>query len=176
VLVLGTGGVSLLALQLARALGARVAITSRSREKLARIAHLGPDLAVCTADDADWSRTVATWAGDGVDLVVEVAGGDTLDASLRAVRTGGTIALIGVLGGGVATVRLARIFMRGIRVQGVFVGHRADFGALCAFLARHPELRPTIDGIVPFQDADLAVRRLGEGSHVGKLVVRLVAG
>lgn len=172
VLALGTGGVSVFAAQIARALGARVALTSSSAEKLTRLAPLGLDLGIHTAATPAWGKAARVWAGGGVDCVVEV-GGATLAQSLDAVRTGGTIALIGVLGGGVVEVPLTRVLMRSIRVQGVFVGDRDDLVGLCELLAAHPDARPVVDAVVPFDEAPAAFSRLDAQGHVGKIVVSL---
>lgn len=170
VLTQGTGGVSLFALQLAAARGARVAVTSRSEARRARALALGAEVAFETG--GDWARQALAWTGGrGVDRVIELGGASTLEASLRAVRVGGTVAVIGVLGGAQAPIALTRILMRSVRLQGVFVGSRADFRALCDFLAEHPELRPVIDRVFPFEAAPEALAWLASGAQVGKVVV-----
>jgi len=172
VLTLGTGGVSLFALQIAKMIGARVIVTSSSDEKLERARALGADHGVNYRTDPRWGRTVARWTGDrGVDLVVELGGAGTLEQSLRAVRVGGTIALIGVLAGVSGAVPLTRILMRGVRVQGVFVGNRQDFEALNRALEAHPEVRPQVDRVFPFEHAPAALAHLEGASHMGKVVV-----
>ena len=174
VLTLGTGGVSLFALQLARLRGARVAITSSSDEKLKRAAALGAALGVNYREETDWGRIVSRWSGgEGVDCVVEVGGAGTLRQSLSAVRPGGTIALIGVLAGVSTELPLTRILMRGVRVQGVIVGNRQDFEGLNRALCAHPQLRPVVDKVFPFGEAAAALSALGEARHLGKLVVAL---
>lgn len=170
VLTQGTGGVSLFALQLAAARGARVAVTSRSEGRRVRALALGAEVAFETG--GDWARQALAWTGGrGVDRVIELGGADTLERSLRAVRVAGTIAVIGVLGGAQAPIPLTRILMRSVRLQGVFVGSRADFRALCDFLAERPELRPVIDRVFPFEAAPEALAWLASGAQVGKVVV-----
>lgn len=171
VLTQGTGGVSLFALQLAQLKGARVVLTSSSDEKLERGRGLGASETLNYRTDPDWGRTVAR--SGGVTHVVELGGAGTLAQSLKAVRTGGTIALIGVLDGVVAEVPLTRILMHGVRVQGVFVGSRAHFVALNEALARHPEVRPVIDHVLSFEDAREGFLQLERGGHLGKVVVRV---
>ena len=172
VLTLGTGGVSLFALQIARMLGARVVVTSSSDQKLQRARTLGADHGINYRSDPKWGRTVAQWTrGRGVDLVMELGGAGTLNESLRAVRIGGTIALIGVLAGASGEVPLTRILMRGVRVQGVFVGNRQDFEALNRALETHPDVRPQVDRVFAFDEAPEALAYLSEGVHMGKVVI-----
>ena len=176
VLVQGTGGVALFALQIAHALGARVIQTSSSDEKLARAATLGAWAGINYRTEARWGRAARSLAGgDGVDHVIELGGAGTLGQSLRAVRPGGTISLIGVLAGGSAPLDITPILMRQIRVQGIFVGHRRGFSDLCAFLAAHPTLRPVVSARFPLSAARAALEHLAAGRHFGKVVIDLSA-
>ncbi|MCB9764096.1 MAG: NAD(P)-dependent alcohol dehydrogenase [Alphaproteobacteria bacterium] len=173
VLTLGTGGVSLLAMQLARLQGARVIITSSSDDKLTRASELGAHHTINYRQVERWGKQAARIAGDrGVDLVVEVGGAGTLDESLRAVRVGGTVALIGVLAGARSDVALTRILMHSVRVQGIFVGNRADFEALNRALSLHTDVRPIVDRVFDFATLPKALRYLASGQHFGKVVVR----
>ena len=170
VLLQGTGGVSIFALQLAKALGARALITSSSDEKLSRALALGADAGTNYKTNPDWDK----WArqqtgGTGVDVVIEVGGAGTLDRSLKAVRTGGHVALIGVLAGG-TTFNPMPVLMKAVRVQGVFVGSRAMFEALNAVIAAK-QMRPVIDRVFPLADAPAAFRHIESGSHFGKVVI-----
>ncbi len=172
VLLQGTGGVSIFALQLAHALGARAFITSSSDEKLARAAALGASAGVNYRTNADWDK----WArqqsgGTGVDVVVEVGGAGTLERSLKAVRTGGHVALIGVLAG-TGAVNPLLILMKAVRVQGVFVGSRAMFEAMNRVIAEK-KLQPVIDRVFPFVEAPAAFKHLESGAHFGKVVMSL---
>lgn len=173
VLTLGTGGVSLFALQLARLHGARVAITSSSDEKLERARALGADFTVNYRTEPRWGKAVAQWAGGGVDHVLELGGAGTLAQSLRAVRTGGHIAVIGVLAGVKTELPITSVLMRGIRLQGVFVGSVADQAALCAALSARPEVRPVVDRVFGFDELPAALAHLRSGTHMGKVVVQL---
>jgi len=170
VLTLGTGGVSLFALQIARMLGARVAITSSSDDKLDRARTLGAEWAVNYREDAGWGRTVRAQAGP-VDHVVEVGGAGTLDQSLKAVATGGVISLIGVLDGVKTELAVTKVLMRGVRLQGVFVGSRADFEALNRALEAHPAVRPVIDRTFAFEALPDALGHLAGQGHMGKVVL-----
>lgn len=172
-LVLGTGGVSLIALQLARACGARVVVTSSSDAKLARARALGATDVVNYRATPEWDRVVKDLTGGtGVDRVVEVGGAGTLARSLRCVRIGGTICLIGNLAGLDAQLNLAQVFMRAVRLQGVLVGSRESFEAMNRAIALH-ELRPPIDRVFSFDEVPAAFAHLKSGAHFGKLVVRV---
>jgi NADPH:quinone reductase-like Zn-dependent oxidoreductase len=172
VLLQGTGGVSIFALQLAKALGARAIITSSSDEKLARAKALGADAGTNYKANPDWDK----WArqqtgGTGVDAVVEVGGAGTLERSLKAVKYGGHVALIGVLSG-VGTFNPMLVLMKAVRLQGVFVGSRAMFEAMNRVIAEK-QIRPVIDRAFPLADAPAAFRHLESGSHFGKVVIRM---
>jgi NADPH:quinone reductase-like Zn-dependent oxidoreductase len=172
-LVLGTGGVSLFALQLARAMGARAIVTSSSDAKLERARGLGASDVVNYRTSPEWDRLVKELTGgSGVDRVVEVGGAGTLARSLRSVRVGGTVCLIGNLDGLDAQLNLAQVFMRAVRLQGVLVGSRESFEAMNRAIALHG-LRPPIDRVFPFDEAPAAFARLKSGAHFGKLVVRI---
>ena len=170
VLLQGTGGVSLFALQLAKALGARALITSSNDEKLSRALALGADAGTNYKTNVDWDK----WArqqtgGAGVDVVIEVGGAGTLDRSLKAVRTGGHVALIGVLVGG-TTFNPMFVLMKAVRLQGVFVGSRAMFEAMNEVIAAK-QMRPVIDRVFPLADAPAAFRHIESGSHFGKVAI-----
>jgi NADPH:quinone reductase-like Zn-dependent oxidoreductase len=173
VLIQGTGGVSLFALQFARMAGARVIATSSSDKKLARVRELGAAEGINYKTNADWEkRARELTGGKGVDMIVEVGGAGTLAKSLRAVRTGGYIALIGVLGGVTAEVNPMPILMRNIRVQGIFVGSRAMFEAMNRAIET-AQLHPVVDRVFDFDQAPQAFEYLESGAHFGKVVVRI---
>jgi NADPH:quinone reductase-like Zn-dependent oxidoreductase len=174
VLTQGTGGVSLFALQFARVAGARVIATSSHEEKLARVRALGAGDGINYKTTPEWGdRARALTAGRGVDQVVEVGGAGTLPQSLRAVRPGGYVALIGVLSG-YGQANPLPILMKNVRVQGIYVGSRAHFEAMNRAIALH-QLRPVVDRVFPFAEAVDALRHLESGRHFGKVVIR-VAG
>lgn len=171
VLVQGTGGVSIFALQLAQTLGARVIVTSSSDDKLKRSRQLGAWHEINYVDDPQWGRTArALTGGHGVDLVLEVGGAGTLAQSLQAVRIGGTIVLIGVLAGGAAEVSIVPVFMKNVRIQGLLVGSRKMFERMNRAVAQH-ELRPVIDRVFPFAEARSAFEHLSSGRHFGKICI-----
>jgi NADPH:quinone reductase-like Zn-dependent oxidoreductase len=172
VLVQGTGGVSLFALQFARLMGARVIATSSSHEKLDRARDLGASDGVNYRETPEWGNRVREIAGDGVDLVIEVGGAGTLEQSLRAVRFGGTITLIGNLAGLDAQLKLSLVFMQRIRLLGIFVGHRESFEAMNRAIDLH-RMRPVIDQVFPLEDARAAFDHMAAGGHFGKICVRI---
>ena len=171
VLVQGTGGVSIFALQLAKILGARVIATSSSDEKLEKARELGADETINYRSTPEWGKAArALCGGEGVDHVVEVGGAGTLDQSIRAIKPGGTISLIGILAGGAAPVNLTPVLMQNVRIQGVLVGHRESFDAMCRAIEHH-RLRPVIDRVFPFAEAREAFDYLASQKHVGKVCI-----
>jgi NADPH:quinone reductase-like Zn-dependent oxidoreductase len=172
VLTLGSGGVSVFALQFARLAGARVIATSSQNDKLARLHELGASVGINYKVTPEWDRLVKQETGRvGVDQVIEVGGAGTLPRSLRSVRTGGYIALIGVLSG-LGEVNPMSILMKSVRVQGIFVGSRAMFESMNRAIAFN-ELRPVIDRVFEFDDAVAALKHMESGSHFGKVVIRV---
>jgi NADPH:quinone reductase-like Zn-dependent oxidoreductase len=171
ILAMGTGGVSIFALQLAKLSGARVIITSSSDEKLARAKELGADDLVNYKTTPDWEKEVLKLTGGrGVDHVVEVGGAGTFAKSIRAVRRGGTISLIGVLAGGGET-NLMPVLMNGLRVQGIFVGSREMFEAMNAAISLH-KLKPVVDKVFSFEETPEAYAMMEAGAHFGKICIR----
>jgi len=171
VLVQGTGGVSIFALQLARLMGAQVIVTSSSDHKLARAAELGAAHGVNYKAHPEWDKAVVALTGGGVDHVVEVGGPGTLAQSLRAIRVGGRITLIGVLSGA-AEINPMLIFARRANVQGISVGSMAMFAAMNRAIAVG-RLKPVIDKVFSFDEAPAAYRHLQSAQHFGKVVIRL---
>ncbi|WP_191059456.1 zinc-dependent alcohol dehydrogenase family protein [Geminicoccus harenae] len=169
VLLLGTGGVSIFALQLAKLAGARVIITSSSDAKLERARALGADHGINYTARPDWEEEVlALTGGIGADLAVDVAGPATLSMTLRATRFGGRISLMGVLTGFGGEVDTAAILEKRITLQGIYVGPVATLRALVA-----TGIAPVIDRVFPFEAADEAYQALRAAGHVGKLVVKI---
>ena len=172
VLVMGTGGVSIFALQFARNAGARVIATSSSDEKLERVKQLGASDGINYKSVPDWDKKVWELTKKvGVDHVVEVGGAGTLAKSLRAVRMGGHISLIGVLSG-VGEANPLPAVMKNIRIQGIYVGSRDMFEAMNIAISLH-QLHPVIDRVFPFEEAKEAFLYMESGAHFGKVVIRL---
>jgi NADPH:quinone reductase-like Zn-dependent oxidoreductase len=173
VVVQGTGGVSIFALQLAKALGARVIATSSSDAKLDRVKSLGADAVVNYTTTPEWSASVKQLTeGIGADHIVDVAGAATLGQSIRAIRPGGTISIIGMLGGGKVEIDATAILMRGIRLQGVFVGSRAEFADMNRAIAQHA-IKPVIDRVFPLAEARAAFEHMAAQKHFGKVVINI---
>lgn len=174
VLVLGTGGVSVFALQFAKAAGARVIATSSSEEKLEKLKRLGADAVINYKAVPEWEKKAKdlTAGGHGVDHVIEVGGPATFAQSIKACRTGGHIALIGVLTGFAGEVALPEIFVRQLRISGIMVGSRANQAAMIrAIEANH--LRPVIDRAFPLAEIAGAFRYFESQKHFGKVCLEL---
>lgn len=175
VLIQGTGGVAVFALQLARMAGARAIVLTGDATKAARARELGADLTIDYRRNPEWSGEVlAATAGLGADLVIELGGQDTLPQSLNCVKVGGRISVIGVLSGLVAQVPVPPILFRHIHLTGITVGHRADLAALVQAVDANG-IQPVIDGTFAFTDAREAYLALPAGRHFGKLVVTMDA-
>lgn len=173
VLLQGTGGVSLFALAFAKLHHARVIITSSSDEKLARAQKMGADELINYKHVANWEEKVRELTGKiGVDHVVEVGGAGTLGKSLRAVRNGGHIALIGVLTGGSGEVNPIPILMKGVRLQGIYVGSREMFEAMNRAIELSG-MRPVVDKVFRFEEFPQALKYMESGAHFGKIVVKV---
>jgi NADPH:quinone reductase-like Zn-dependent oxidoreductase len=175
VLIQGTGGVSLFALQFAKLLGAKVVGTSSSDEKLARATALGLTAGCNYKQRPDWSKWAAEITnGEGADRIIEVGGAATFGQSLRATRVGGLITQIGVLSGGSTTEPLALtpLLHKQLRVHGIYVGSRAMFEQMNAAITA-AKLHPVIDRVFDFDQARQAFEHMQSASHFGKIVIRI---
>ena len=172
VLVQGTGGVALFALQFAKLRGAHVTIISSSDEKIAKAKALGADAAINYATTPDWYKaTREITSGRGYDHIVELGGEKTLPQSLMCVRTGGMISIIGVLSGGTVSAQIGRIVMKQVRMQGIGVGNRNGFEAMARAIGQH-QLAPVIDRVFQFEQLKEAMAYLKSGAHFGKICIR----
>lgn len=173
VLIEGTGGVSIFALQFARLAGARVLGISSSDEKLERAKALGLDAGLNYRTTPDWEKwALEQTGGEGVELVVEVGGAGTLPRAIKATRPWGVVAQIGVLSGASEPVDVRPILSRQVRIHGVYVGSRADFLEMNVAITQ-AKLRPVVDRVFPFADFPAAVRHMEGASHFGKIVVAI---
>ncbi|TCM13041.1 NADPH:quinone reductase-like Zn-dependent oxidoreductase [Novosphingobium sp. PhB165] len=172
VVVQGTGGVSLFALQFAKMAGAIIIATSSSDEKLARLKALGADHVINYRDVEKWGETViALTGGRGAEHVIEVGGPHTIGQSFVAARTGGHIALIGAAGGfDIDTMPFAIVQAKRLKLQAVTVGSRRDQIEMVRAIDAHG-LRPVIDSTFPLENLGDAFRRLQSGGHVGKICI-----
>lgn len=167
VLVQGTGGVSLFALQFAKLCGARVTVVSGSDAKLGRARALGADQGFNYRNTPEWGKQTR-----GHDLVVDVGGADSAPQALRAVKAGGTICLIGVVSGQSMTLPLGPIVTRGVRLQGVTVGTPKGFEAMLRAVEQHC-LKPVVDRVFRFEELREALDYLASGAHFGKICLAL---
>jgi NADPH:quinone reductase-like Zn-dependent oxidoreductase len=173
VLVQGTGGVSIFGLQLAKAAGARVIVTSSSEAKRERAVALGADHVIDYKADPAWGESARKWTGGrGVDVVIEVGGPGTFDQSVAALRYGGTMSILGVLTGVRGEVNTYGVFHKTLRVAGVYVGSVAMFEGLLRALET-ARIDPIIDRTFGFGEVKQAYEHLASGAHFGKVVVRV---
>lgn len=171
VVLQGTGGVSILGLQFAHAAGLRTLITSSSDEKLERARSLGADATVNYKAEPEWSKPARAFSGGrGVDFIMEVGGGGTIDQSVKAVRIGGHIAIIGVVAGAGSGFNPAALIGNAAKMQGVFVGSRDMFEAMCRAIDQH-RIRPVVDKVFPWSEARAAFEAMRGGEHFGKIVL-----
>ena len=173
VLVLGTGGVSIFALQFAKALGARVILTSSSDAKLELARALGADDMINYNETPEWGSAVKELTdGRGVDVVVEVGGTNTLGQSFKAIRRGGHIPVIGALAGAQMDILVYDLIMTNAHIHGISVGNRHDYEAMMRFVDQHG-IVPVIDRTYGIDDAADAIRDIDKGEHFGKLTVMI---
>lgn len=171
ILVQGTGGVSIFALQFGLMIGARVIVTSSSDAKLERTRALGAWQTINYVTTPDWAeRVLELTGGTGVDHVVEVGGPGTTEQSIKAARPGGTVSLVGVLTGLGTRIDPHPVAIKSLRVQGIRVGSRAMFADMNRAISVNG-LRPVIDRVFPFEQAREALRHLQGAGHVGKVVI-----
>jgi alcohol dehydrogenase len=173
VLTQGSGGVAIFALQFARAAGARVITISSAMQKLEKLQALGAQHGINYRDDAEWGKTARKiTGGQGVDLVVETAGAETLKQSIRATRLGGMIAMIGMVSGTSAELNLPLVAMGSLRIHGIAVGNRQHLQQVLAACDTN-KIAPVIDHVVPLADLADAVRYVESGKQFGKVCVEI---
>ena len=171
VLIQGCGGVALFAVQFAKLLGAHVTVITSSAERMARVQQLGADEAINYRAVPEWAKaTRDITLGRGYDLIVELGGEKTLPQSLRCVRPGGTIAMIGILSGSAMATSLGLIITRQVRLQGVTVGHRDGFEAMLRAIAQH-QVKPVVDRSFAFEELKEAMAYLKSGAQFGKVCI-----
>ncbi len=170
VLVQGTGGVSIFALQFAKLAGATVIVTSSSDDKLERAKALGADHTINYRAIPDWGKAAADWTGGGVDHVVEVGGKDTFQQSIEAAKVGGTILVIGVLTGFSQEIGIPGIFGKNLHIVGLSVGSRRMFETMTSAIRRN-RLKPVIDRTFDFHAVPEALTLMQQGGHFGKIAI-----
>ncbi|MET0751734.1 MAG: NAD(P)-dependent alcohol dehydrogenase [Pyrinomonadaceae bacterium] len=175
VLLQGTGGVSTFALQFSSVYGERTIITSSSDEKLQRAKELGATDLINYKETPDWDAAVLDLTGKrGVDHVVEVGGAGTIQKSMKSVKMGGHIAVIGALSGGSGEISPVSILMKSVKLHGIFVGSRQMFEQLNLLLCLHNHMKPQINKVFAFDETKDALKYMESGSHFGKIVVRII--
>jgi NADPH:quinone reductase-like Zn-dependent oxidoreductase len=173
VLVQGTGGVSIFALQFAAAAKARVLVTSSSDDKLARVRELGARDGINYRTYPKWSEQVMTLTnGHGADLVVDVGGKDTLEQSVKSLSYGGMLSIVGGLSGYDGTISSVGLLNRTASARGVYVGSRADYLRMSTFIVQH-RIHPVIDKVFPLDQYEAALEHLRNGNPVGRVVLKL---
>jgi NADPH:quinone reductase-like Zn-dependent oxidoreductase len=172
VLTQGTGGVSLFALQFARAAGTQVIATSSSEPKLDKLRALGANHVINYVETPKWGEAARAFTPDGVDLVVDIGGGGTIAESFRAVRMGGTVSIIGVVTGARHELNVPVLIVRNIRLQGASVGNRDQLAAMIRAMEQHA-IRPVVDRMFPLVDLSAALHHLKSQRHVGKVCIEI---
>lgn len=173
VVVLGTGGVSMFALQFAKMLGCKVIATSSSDAKLKRAEEIGADFLINYKTKPEWAKEVRKITKmRGADHIIEVGGAGTLEQSMRAVRMDGVVSLIGILAGSSKELNLLPILMQNVRMQGILVGGREAFEDMCRAVGEN-KLKPVVDKAFGFTELNAALAYLKSGSHFGKIVVEV---
>ncbi|RHX80963.1 zinc-dependent alcohol dehydrogenase family protein [Leptospira yasudae] len=174
IVVQGTGGVSIFALQFAKMMGIKVIATSSSNDKLAKLTALGADEVINYNEKPDWDKEVRKITNKkGADLIIEVGGAGTLQRSISCTRPWGTIALIGVLAGGESNnLSLFPILMHGIRIQGIIVGSKRNFEDMNKAVEAN-KIKPVVDHIFKFEEAPKAYDSLKSGKHFGKICIEI---
>ena len=173
VATLGTGGVSSFALLFAKALGAEVIVTSSSDEKLERARQLGADHGINYEENPEWGKDIkAITDGVGADHIVEVGGANTMKQSVRGVRVGGHISLIGVLSGHIDDFMVTPVLMQNIRIQGVIVGNRDMFENMNRAIEAN-DIHPVVDEVFDFEDVHEAIDFQAGGEHFGNIAIEV---
>jgi NADPH:quinone reductase-like Zn-dependent oxidoreductase len=173
VLLQGTGGVSIFALQFAAVHAARTIITSSSDEKLQRAKDFGANDLINYKEREDWDKAVLDLTEKrGVDQVVEVGGAGTMQKSVNAVKMGGEVSVIGVLAGK-GEFNPTSLLMKSVKLQGIYVGSRQMFEQMNLMLCKHSDLKPVIDKTFAFDEIQDAFKYMESGSHFGKIVVKI---
>ncbi len=171
VVLQGTGGVSIFGLQFAHAAGLRTLITSSSDEKLARAKAMGADHLTNYRLEPAWSKAVRAATGNvGADLIIEVGGGGTIEESMKAIRIGGHVAIVGVVAGLGGPFNTASLIGNSAKLQGLSVGSRDMFEAMCRFIDLH-KISPVVDKLFPWTEPKAAFTAMQGGEHFGKIVL-----
>ncbi len=172
ILIGGTGGVSIFALQIALAAGARVLMTSGSDKKGAKVVSLGADAVVNYRENPDWSQQIVSLTnGRGVDLAVDIGGASTLNESIRSTMVGGTTSVVGLAGGLQASINLADVFQRNIRIDGIETGSVHMLEEMLEWFSLK-KIKPLVHQVSQFEESRQAFHALQRGNHIGKICIQ----
>ena len=170
-LIQGSGGVALFALQFAKMLGAHVTVISSRDEKIARLKAMGADETINYSKTPEWGKAArALTNGRGFDHILELGGEKTLPQSLRCIRPGGTLSMIGILSGAAMSTSLGLIITRQVRMQGITVGHRDGFEAMLRAMSQH-QIHPVIDKVFNFEELKASFDYIKSGQQFGKICI-----
>ena len=173
ILIQGTGGVSIFALQLAKSVGAKVIATTSSDEKIERLKKMGADFCINYKKNTNWSKIVLDYTnGEGVDHIIEVGGPDTLSQSIEAIKVGGHISVIGILTGLEGSLNFVNALIKQVRLQGVLVGSREHQSNLISHINQNP-FKPVIDKAFPLEQMADAFRYQESNKHFGKICLEI---
>lgn len=170
VVIQGTGGVAIFALQFAKAAGMLPIVLSSSDEKLRRARELGAAHTINYKHEPDWEKAVLSILPGGADYVIELGGAETITRSLKAVRIGGQIAVIGILSGVGPSIDPRFILMNSIRMQGIYVGSRSMFERMNRAIDLH-QIHPVVDRVFPWLEAKEAMKHMQSQTHFGKIAL-----
>lgn len=173
VLIEGTGGLSIFSMQIALAAGAKVYATTSSEEKAERLKSLGVEAVVNYKTEAKWGRKIYELAGEGVDHVIDVGGGTTMNNSIDAAKMGGHVCSIGILGNGrTGEITFSKFFFKHLKMSGIAIGSREMQVNLVAFLEEH-QIKPMVSKVFAFDELAAAFQYQESGQHFGKIVVEI---
>lgn len=173
VLIQGTGGVSIFALQIAKLSGMKAIALTGAEDKVAKLKALGADEVINYKTDPEWQHTVRSLTnGVGVDLTLNIAGGGTVKQSLQALNTGGFVGLVGYLDSMSIPLDFFDVLIRNARIEGITVGSRESYTQFVTFIETS-QLKPVIDTVYPFEKAREALEYLESGRHFGKIVISI---
>ena len=171
VLVQGLGGVSIFAIQIAKLFNAKVIATTSSKERMAKAKEIGADHVINYNEELNWWKKVQEITNKkGVDIIVEVGGGKTLEQSLKCSKTGAVIGIIGVLSGGIAELPIGRVIYKAVRLIGISCGNKIELINMIEKF-NSSNIRPVIDSIFKFSDLPKALNYMNKGTHLGKIAI-----
>lgn len=171
-LVQGSGGVSLFAIQLGKALGLNIIAITSNKTKANKLSELGADKVIIAKHGEEWSEKILSETKDGVDIILDVGGGSTISSSSKSLKHGGRIVSIGFLGGINPKIDISELILKNASIQGITVGNRNDLSQLSKFIDSH-QIKPIVDSIYSFKNAPLAFARIASGNQFGNVCIEV---